>query len=710
MKKVIFPVLALLIISGFAFAQVSINENNRTVIGKEEAIDTLVCGTLDPKLLVRQDLIGEFYERFGINPSLICLKEPSLYDNPVRQTLVHGTEYNSGENGTIFVQILEDNQGVSDAVCDLSVYYPNKTFFIDDTMTYLNSSNGLYYYDFIVPNDLGVYMVESTCNVPREDRGNVTTFFGDIDSVYHLINASGDNDFYDFGTFGGANEVCSLGFIDVPDQFGGDIRTIYNITNMYLYLKTGGATPTVRIRVNISTENTQTAQNTLITVLEANHTLSGTSTPYLMPNYTSEIILGQHELLRIQVCIYKEGSAVHFFLDYGNSYPSNFTRYIGGLNISQIVQYRGSGEVHVTEAFTGNISLGNVSVIVNSSAIANEIWNYSSRTLTDYNTTELYIELQDIKNILSAMNLTLNQIIDLAELINSNNTDILNAILEINLSQQQQTILLETINNTLTDFNYTTITKIDDLLFLAQQINVTIINNSLILNGYMYDINKTVINNQEKLDQLLLNLQSVNLSIHDQLNLMQLDIIEIENNLTSIASFVVRINLTTEQNQQLLNQIISTLNGNFTLILDNLTNITINDTQLIKDLLMADVFEFSIQDAGTTYGTGLGKQDDGLTITAASIFGGVAYAAPNDVLSLCLDNQTLQHSIATIRCVEGDCVTIQKNSTIICQYGCNPESIPNECNPAPFQSNMYLVIFFIIVLVGIAVAIGKLRS
>lgn len=117
---------------------------------------------------------------------------------------MYGTEYTIEDNGTVFLQLLEDGQPVNDGSCLLNVYYPDKTvLFSDVAMTYLNDSNGLYYYDFVVPDELGVYMLDSFCywrivefqyNVSNFTLYNGSEFSGTYvdtfvdDDVYHIVD------------------------------------------------------------------------------------------------------------------------------------------------------------------------------------------------------------------------------------------------------------------------------------------------------------------------------------------------------------------------------------------------------------------------------------------------------------------------------------------------------------------------------------------
>jgi hypothetical protein len=83
---------------------------------------------------------------------------------------VSGTEYLVGDMMTAFVQ-LKDSQGlpVTNGSCYIDVYYPfNGTVhpYVIRDAPMLNAGNddGLYYYDMIAPNYIGVYMLSAKCS------------------------------------------------------------------------------------------------------------------------------------------------------------------------------------------------------------------------------------------------------------------------------------------------------------------------------------------------------------------------------------------------------------------------------------------------------------------------------------------------------------------------------------------------------------------
>lgn len=79
------------------------------------------------------------------------------------QLQVHGTEYVSGELAKAWLQLIDsDNMYVNNATCYLDIYYPDGTYFVQDTlMNFLD--NGVYYYDVVAPYFLGVYPMIAEC-------------------------------------------------------------------------------------------------------------------------------------------------------------------------------------------------------------------------------------------------------------------------------------------------------------------------------------------------------------------------------------------------------------------------------------------------------------------------------------------------------------------------------------------------------------------
>jgi len=101
---------------------------------------------------------------FGIALVLI----DSVYGREQYDMNLHGTQYNAGDNGKLFLQLF-DSQNVpkNDSICYVSLYYPiggpDDKYFSNQEMVY--KDEGLYFYDFTVPFRNGIYMASAYCIV-----------------------------------------------------------------------------------------------------------------------------------------------------------------------------------------------------------------------------------------------------------------------------------------------------------------------------------------------------------------------------------------------------------------------------------------------------------------------------------------------------------------------------------------------------------------
>lgn len=95
---------------------------------------------------------------------------------------IHGTEYTSGQNAKVFLQLLDgDNQPIENSSCYTSIYYPtNQVWKYQQLMTYVNE--GIFAYDFTTPQVQGVYPVSAFCTLPTYEQNSTEvydTFEGD---------------------------------------------------------------------------------------------------------------------------------------------------------------------------------------------------------------------------------------------------------------------------------------------------------------------------------------------------------------------------------------------------------------------------------------------------------------------------------------------------------------------------------------------------
>ena len=313
-------------------------------------VDIGICGTLTPAMLARlrteypqaSDMIGRAFTTV----SSVCVTIPS--NSRSSSIAVHGTEYIVGDNGTVFIQVVSGIGGVNNASCELTMFNPNKTISVNTIMTYIPNSTGLYAYDFNVNDPVGVYPVEALCVTPIENRPNVRTFLSNITNDIHILsNFTGAHSQLSFGSIGGGNEVCAVHFEDAPASFGGDIRVIKNITKIGMWWD-ASATSAVTSKIYFLRHNFMTGVHTTVGFTELNFTFNTTSVELrTYPDFTTQINLTSNEVLAVEPCIQKSGGAFTVILHWGNGNPSNMTRELGGVNLSNEIEYRGSGEVHV---------------------------------------------------------------------------------------------------------------------------------------------------------------------------------------------------------------------------------------------------------------------------------------------------------------------------------------------------------------------------
>jgi hypothetical protein len=85
-------------------------------------------------------------------------------NEPAGSVKVHGTEYVVGDVSKAWLQLLDNsNQYVEDAVCYVDIYYPDNSEWIERAQMTNSNHDGIYYYDVVAPNRVGVYPVIAVC-------------------------------------------------------------------------------------------------------------------------------------------------------------------------------------------------------------------------------------------------------------------------------------------------------------------------------------------------------------------------------------------------------------------------------------------------------------------------------------------------------------------------------------------------------------------
>jgi hypothetical protein len=410
---------------------------------------------------------------------------------------IHGTEYQVGDNATVFLQLLNaTNQPINDALCYLTLYYPNKTIFLNNAnMMYMLSSAGLYYYDVVAPSATGVYMVSASC-----------------DFSYNLTYINSSKDSYVISSLPTANYGNETVFVVGAASSGAVNITSYvqfsnltlngNVTSAYLFLyKVSGIGSNLTVNLyrvtsdwnesNITWNNQPTVNGYKYDSKVMNSIgwyswnitnlligwLNGTYTNYGMYlNFTSPA-LGTWNFSSFSS------------REYGGGYvPMILVMYDSTEFISEI---RGSGELHVSDTLSNLTVNINVTQLNNIFGNLTDIKNY---LITINGTTfqinqSLYYDYLSLLEAINSVNFTLNTtienkidylnstVIPLLELINS--TTIQNLILTASINQSLLSDyislynLLSSVDGNVQNLNSSEFQHFQDLYVILKDINYT---------------------------------------------------------------------------------------------------------------------------------------------------------------------------------------------------------------------------------------------
>jgi len=275
-------------------------------------------------------------------------------NNPRGTVEVSGTEYYENDDGTVFLQIVDSvGVAINNATCSLNMYYPNTVnathplFITDGMMLFL--SNGIYYYDFVIPNLAGVYIVDAKCTYLMTGEQyypaysalapvrNVTvgTYTGDP----IVLNDYSDWLYTQCDSSGGSPKVCDA-------FYEWDIHVNDTYTSIYInYLGENTVAATINFSVwNWSSGSWIGLPNALTFKATASGVPSGVdeyvSNQIPDLNNTAKVINGTRKV-RIRSYIYA-GSTFKLF--------SNWLALIASSIAGNVQELKGSGEVHVSSA------------------------------------------------------------------------------------------------------------------------------------------------------------------------------------------------------------------------------------------------------------------------------------------------------------------------------------------------------------------------
>jgi hypothetical protein len=620
---------------------------------------------------------------------------------------IFGTEYVLGQNGTLFLKLLDSNElPINNGFCSISVYYPNKTMkFMDDSaMSFLE--NGLYYKDFFVPTTEGLYIADASCvyvdtvyrfNIPTESAGYDGAIGGGTSPQPLTFR---DIDCTDFHTLGGGTyqnwtfNYTSLGLINLSQITSIDFNWVGQIS-------------AANGNIQVYNWNTSAWDSIGTTIASTGITLSCGNNVYLSRslanNFTKYISNNT-----IKMRIYRAGTATIL---------TDAVEVIFHNNGSVVASLRGSSEVHVNNFFN---QTSNLTVNLNQSQFDTLLTAINSVNMTANQTLSYVVALngsvfnlsiaelshfQQIIALLNSINYTLNTTLEYKlDLING-------TVMQINQSQTAYYLSLwgaiesvgATLNGTITQYlvviNDTTynlsVNEYNHYLSVLQAISS--------VNSSVNSLNQSQFQNYLSLYNLLIEINqtgNTTLELVTSINQSLLsDYISLYNLLYSVNGNVLSLNASEYQHFQelfvILTDINYTTNSTLEYKLDLINYTTWQSWMILQNLTIGNLTVF----ANINWSEGVpfiwnasGQSQINFSLLSLS----------NEGIQLvvetltCVDNSTLMHTLNVTNCVLGQCLDSVKNITETCVHGCSN----NMCIPPPQFAYMY-AIGFALVIIGV---------
>jgi len=609
--------------------------------------------TFDCSGLLKDKTSGTFSLRFmtdKVAQNVFAGLVFTYYNDPKGSVSMMGTEYQIGDKATIFLQLKTINgYPVNDGECYLDIYYPqynasHSVYVINSPMIYLNNSDGLYYFDLIAPNMTGVYMLSATCSYAYDvnwffgcgdmRKSNITilqgTYYGDTinlnsqeDAVYMRCDSEG---------LGGMKYCEAYYDFNISTAIGS------NITNIDLYYG-GEATTDAYLQFYVYNWT-----NSSWVLLDNTLTFAGTPTGSaelgindFMGNQVPMDDIIQNDIIRIK--LYSQAGKT--YSQYDNWLSLKLLTSEGGIQ-----ELKGSGEMHIS----------NTSGSLNSSisGIAEKVWSYYNRTLTDYNQSRVFLFLDTINNTLVEVNET--------------NWMVYNLILSVNNSLSSK---IDSVQNAILSVNSSIINELG-------KVNQSIWGKLFLIQGELQDI-------QDDISDTYNLIEDVNKTIMWKLYWMQDEIASVNDTIKSA-------NYTIMNKLYLLQDEIANMNQTIIDILVNITNATYN-ISLSQEEVIEWMFTLWEEKTGLTGFSGTRYAYAGIGTGFLSAMGleddGAEYS--------CIDNQTLERRYY-YEYVFGDRIRIvEKTQNITCEFGCEDDM----CNPSPLTAWFWVGILIMVVVVMI---------
>lgn len=431
------------------------------------------------------------------------------------------TEYEVGENATIFAKVTEDGNAVSDAFCDAIIFNSSQIEIDGFQLHYINNSRGLYSNTIQAPNETGLYIVDVECFRPI-NASNQWHYFsaeGTPNYNYAFLNRSGSNQTHielpdvPSGVYQCFPDRFSQSFQDFKDGTFDEIRFLSHISNITIWAnKNTGATKDYTFVVQFY-KQTDKGEMTLGAGI---NTTGINTTPRLItfPDVSVSEPFDIYSLLEVKFCIHgseEAGKDVYIYFN-GTTMNSSFVAHAIAVNYTVDFNVGGSSELKVTNS------------------------------LKNINST-LFAELQEIREDIKSVNDT---VLDSISHISSANHSIMSKLYLIQGD-------LQSIN--------------DSIL----SVNISIMNKLYMVQDDLQSIT-------DDLAEISLLIDETNASTMNKLYGIQSDIY-------LLSSYIDSVNLTIMNKLYKVQDEIASVNETLIWHLMNITNITANITIAQQDLL-----------------------------------------------------------------------------------------------------------------------------
>lgn len=320
-------------------------------------------------------------------------------NNPKGSVDIFGTEYSPNDNATIFVQLKNaEGLAIENGSCFLNMWYPANASLIhphtiqNAPMLKALGGNGIYYYDMTAPSQLGVYMLSAECSYAYGVFWNTKPSLRGIYYGAFIPNGLTDTDMllaYDDALYqkctsvsSGGNRICDSYYVfNLSDYVSQNITRV----NVH-YAGESSGNPFVYMYIyNFSTLTWYQLPNSV-----SLQSVASTSAPVGVDEFFSNTYAGgdlKTNFIANATATYPNTLWVRILATSGATH----TTWDNWINVNVLTTYgtiqdvKGSSEMHITNIpqATANL-ISNLTININNSLLAQAIWNYSNRQLTNF--------------------------------------------------------------------------------------------------------------------------------------------------------------------------------------------------------------------------------------------------------------------------------------------------------------------------------------